>query len=224
MNRHLVVRCVLVAAFVLLVAGVALGATLPYEVDLSNVPNGSLPPGWYPLNGDWQVVDGTLEGYYPPAAGDGQGAFIFIPNLMVDDFDLQLTMEFKSAAQGSRFGAIMFRSAPATGAPRHKLQIRQRTTDRNGIGLLYRDFDKKATRIGEMPLHHDFELNTPYRVRLVVFGDRIKLLIEDTLVMDLTARTYLQKGGIGFVVHGATVRFSNIRIDSVDEEKFNSIY
>ena len=71
MNRHLVVRCVLVAAFVLLVAGVALGATLPYEVDLSNVPNGSLPPGWYPLNGDWQVVDGTLEGYYPPAAGDG---------------------------------------------------------------------------------------------------------------------------------------------------------
>ena len=44
-------------------------------------------------------------------AGDGQGAFIFIPNLMVDDFDLQLTMEFKSAAQGSRFGAIMFRSA-----------------------------------------------------------------------------------------------------------------
>lgn len=221
--RKLSVYMVAVAVLVLLSTALVFGASLPYEIDFSREVDGTLPVGWYPISGDWQVMDGTLEGSFPPVPGDAQGAFIFIPDLLVDDFDMTMTIEFKSVSDSSRFGAIMIRSAAATGAPRHKFLLRQRASGSNGVGLLFRDSDKRSSWVQRTNLDHDFELDTPYRLRILAYGDRIKFLVNDTLALDGDATTYLQKGSIGFAVHGATVRFSDIRIDKIGEREFDSI-
>ncbi|MCK9222739.1 MAG: DUF1080 domain-containing protein [Limnochordia bacterium] len=198
--------------------------TLPFTLDLSKTAEGSIPKEMLVHTGDWRVVEDTLECNFPPVAGDGNGGFIHFRGLDVADFDLKVTINFQEVDSNKRFAGLLFRADPNVNLPRHKYLLRQGATASNGVGLLFRGPDVKGDWIKTSALSHDFELGTPYDLRLVAYGNRVKLLVDDVLIQDVeTDKWYNETGAIGFAVFGGRIRFSDISIDNVTAEAFDAI-
>src|SRR5690554_2193883 len=130
----LAISLLLMTTLVLALVATAGAGEVLYQSDFASVPNGKLPEGFRVLDGTWYVQDGRLIGS-SPAWVNGQ---IVFGEEDWDNYEIEATVTFLSAAESTRWAALMYRG-PVTGrAPYYLFTIRQNAAATNGLEMAYR--------------------------------------------------------------------------------------
>ena len=104
-----------------------------------DVPGGTLPDGWRPLQGQWAVQDRAL------VAG-GTEAYILFGDEAWQNYEIEVTATFQSMRDDSRWFSLLFRAAKDGAPPWMQVPVRFRSTLRNGTEFAVRTEDGWSVR------------------------------------------------------------------------------
>lgn len=178
------------------------------------IPNGSLPAGWLPVDGEWAVQDGRLVGRSPNT--QTQTRIVFgDPNW--SDIEIEAELTFLSAVNAARWTALIYRADPQGGPPYQLFTIRQNASAYNGVELAYRTpqhtWDVAIATEGP----YEMKIGSTHHVRIVVKGTTARYYLDGQLVIETDTLVREGSGQVGLHVNGSTVAFDNVVVRAVSE-------
>lgn len=178
----------------------------------------ALPTGWtLPAanRGTVSVRDGSL--FIDGRAHSSQMTAVMLPAALQDlsNYRIDVVFTFSDANNASRWGSVMYRSAPASATiahePYYQFAIRQAATAANGTEFALRkngQWNVQATKaFGE-----NLDPNKTYTATVVVHGNRVRQYLDNQLTHDMTLDEAMAKGGIGLQNTGLVMRVDSIKV------------
>lgn len=169
-----------------------------------DVPDGTLPDGWRPVRGQWEVRDGSL-------IGEGTEAYILVGDEGWQNSELEVTATFLSVRNESRWLSVLFRAARDGTPPWMQVPVRFQSTLRNGTEFAVRMPDGWSVRQTSRA-KADSVLGQPRRLRVVVSGSNVQGYLDGDLVIETAYALERERGCVGLGLSGAKVRFDDFSI------------
>ncbi|WP_191991801.1 glycerophosphodiester phosphodiesterase family protein [Bacillus aerolatus] len=180
-----------------------------------NFDASNLPAGWKVIQGQATVQNGKLTLTSPATS---KPARVVAPLAeQTGDYVIEADMTFLSAVEDTRWASIMYR-VQSENYPYYQFAVRRGATAVNGLEFALRNDRNQWEVLGKTFYSEPFELNKPYRLKIVAKGSRVQQYINDQLVIDTDAASAHLKGDIGFQAAGTTVQFDNLRVTSQEAE------
>jgi glycerophosphoryl diester phosphodiesterase len=188
-----------------LIIAIAMGAAGDEIMQVNFLgPDGALPDGWRPVQGQWQVRDGSL-------VGEGADAYILFGDENWQNYEVHVTATFLAVQNQSRWFSVLVR-APRDGAPPWMhVPVRFQSTLRNGTEFAVRTPEGWSVR-QTAAAKADSVLGQPRRLRVVVSGSNVQGYLDDQLVIDTAYALDRDRGCVGLGLSGAKVRFQDFFI------------
>lgn len=206
---------VLLATLVLMGAAVSAAGEVLYQSDFASVPNGKLPEGFRVLGGTWSVQDGRLVGWSPSWV-NGQ---IVFGDPTWENYEVEATVTFLSADEGTRWAALMYRGPAQGRAPYYLFTIRQNAAATNGLELAYRTADDQSWQVHMTKAwHQPIEIGRPYKLRVLVHERSAVYFFEGERVLETERLITEPAGTVGFVTNGTRIAVDEIVVRSLDSE------
>jgi hypothetical protein len=169
--------------------------------------SGSIPAGWTPTLGSWQVKDGTLQG----TSGADRSRITFGQNL--EDYSLDVDVTFLQVKDTGRWLnlALDYDGVADTGSV---VTVRNGTSAVNGLQLDQNTGSGFATA-QKAAADSDIGVGTPHHFHVEVHGTTMTLALDGTQYLS-TSTLYRNGGALGFIVNNDTVAFDNVVVTDLD--------
>lgn len=184
----------------------------PGDVVLTETFDGdTLPTGWTPVLGDWQVQDGRLVGDAPDGSSPARITF----GESLENFRLEATLRFEQVDNASRWAGAILDVAPDGAVPWWQAVLRSTSTASNGVEIAQR------TRANAWNVPYTasapFDAGTGRDVALAVEvqGAQATWALDGREVLE--GRIDRTDGGaLGFVTAGATVSIDDVTVTEIE--------
>ena len=205
--RQAIGCCFFLCGAILLAVQTAGGEVMRESFD--KVPDGTLPDGWRPVQGQWAVHDGAL-------VGEGSEAFILVGDEDWQNYELEVTATFLAVQNESRWCSLLFRAAQDGAPPWMQVPLRFRSTLRNGSEFAVRTPDGWSVR-QTAKAAADCVLGQPRRLRVVVRGANVQGYVDGELLIETAFALERSCGCVGLGASGATVRFDDFSVQRLSD-------
>ena len=178
----------------------------------------ALPAGWtLPASnrGTVSVRDGSL--YIDGRAHSSLMTAVMLPAALqeLSNYRIDVVFTFSDANNSSRWGSVMYRSAPASASiphePYYQFAIRQAATASNGTEFALRKNGAWNVQ-GAKAFGENIDPGKTYTATVVVHGNRVRQYLDNQLTHDMTLDEAMAKGGIGLQNTGLVMRVDSIKV------------
>jgi glycerophosphoryl diester phosphodiesterase len=170
----------------------------------------SLPDGWQPVAGGWQVRDGRLVNTEPGALS----RITFGPHL--HDFRAEATVRFDTVNNNSRWAGIILDTDPDGAVPWSQAIMRSRSTASNGIEFATRTEGNtwRVTDTASAP----YDAGTGRDIRMVVevHGSRATWSFDGQEVLRSTQVPRSGNGVLGIIADGARISVDDVVVTELE--------
>jgi glycerophosphoryl diester phosphodiesterase len=191
-------------------------AAEPGDVLLAESFDGdTLPEGWTPVLGDWQVRDGRLVG----AAPDGSSPARIVFGQSAENYRLEATLRFESVDNASRWAGAILDVAPDGAVPWWQAVLRSTTTAHNGVEIAQRtpanawNVPYTASAPADAATGRDVRLSVEVQGAAVTYALDGKTLLEGRIDRS-------RDGALGFVAAGATVSVDDVTVTEIEPASY----
>ncbi|MFB8229879.1 glycerophosphodiester phosphodiesterase family protein [Cellulosimicrobium sp. NPDC055967] len=208
-----------------LVAAAATTATVPFAAPAAAEPGDvlltesfdgdTLPKGWTPVLGDWQVRDGRLVGDAP----DGSSPARIVFGRSAENYRLDATLRFESVDNASRWAGAILDVAPDGAVPWWQAVLRSTTTAHNGVEIAQRtaadawNVPYTASAPADAATGRDVHLSVEVQGTSVTYALDGKTLLEGRIDRS-------RDGALGFVTAGATVSVDDVTVTEIEPASY----
>ncbi|WP_264029276.1 glycerophosphodiester phosphodiesterase family protein [Cellulosimicrobium sp. SH8] len=208
-----------------LVAAAATTATVPFAAPAAAAPGDvllaesfdgdTLPDGWTPVLGDWQVRDGRLVGDAP----DGSSPARIVFGQSAENYRLDATLRFESVDNASRWAGAILDVAPDGAVPWWQAVLRSTTTASNGVEIAQRtaanawNVPYTASASADAATGRDVHLSVEVQGAAVTCALDGKTLLEGRIDRS-------RDGALGFVTAGATVSVDDVTVTEIEPASY----
>ncbi|MGW4034148.1 glycerophosphodiester phosphodiesterase [Streptomyces sp. NPDC004838] len=176
----------------------------------------SLPAGFRPVEGKWEVKDGRL---YGTSADAGQQSRITFGRHL-DDFRMEVTARFESVKDSARWVA-MGMDVPADGSvPWSIATMRSGTTASNGLEFAQRTTAGGWNVTDTAAAPSAAGVGRDVRIAVEVHGSKARWFFDGREAMRTTRVVRSEQGVEALVVNGATVSFDDLSVTELPEQGF----
>ena len=191
-------------------------AAEPGDVLLAESFDGdTLPEGWTPVLGDWQVRDGRLVGDAP----DGSSPARIVFGQSAENYRLEATLRFESVDNASRWAGAILDVAPDGAAPWWQAVLRSTTTAHNGVEIAQRtpanawNVPYTASAPADAATGRDVRLSVDVQGAAVTYALDGRTLLEGRIDRS-------RDGALGFVTAGATVSVDDVTVTEIEPASY----
>ncbi|MFD4992518.1 glycerophosphodiester phosphodiesterase [Cellulosimicrobium cellulans] len=191
-------------------------AAEPGDVLLAESFDGdTLPEGWTPVLGDWQVRDGRLVGDAP----DGSSPARIVFGQSAENYRLEATLRFESVDNASRWAGAILDVAPDGAVPWWQAVLRSTTTAHNGVEIAQRtaanawNVPYTASAPADAATGRDVRLSVEVQGAAVTYALDGKTLLEGRIDRS-------RDGALGFVTAGATVSVDDVTVTEIEPASY----
>lgn len=191
-------------------------AAEPGDVLLAESFDGdTLPEGWTPVLGDWQVRDGRLVGDAP----DGSLPARIVFGQSAENYRLEATLRFESVDNASRWAGAILDVAPDGAVPWWQAVLRSTTTAHNGVEIAQRtpanawNVPYTASAPADAATGRDVRLSVEVQGAAVTYALDGKTLLEGRIDRS-------RDGALGFVAAGATVSVDDVTVTEIEPASY----
>lgn len=208
-----------------LVAAAATTATVPLAAPAAAEPGDvllaetfdgdTLPDGWTPVLGDWQVRDGRLVGDAP----DGSSPARIVFGQAARNYRLDATLRFESVDNATRWAGAILDVAPDGATPWWQAVLRSTTTAHNGVEIAQRT----AADAWNVPYTgsaaQDAATGRDVHLSVEVQGAAVTYALDGTTVLEGRIDRS-RDGALGFVTAGATVSVDDVTVTEIEPASY----
>lgn len=175
----------------------------------------TLPEGWTPVLGDWQVRDGRLVGDAP----DGSSPARIVFGQSAENYRLEATLRFESVDNASRWAGAILDVAPDGAVPWWQAVLRSTTTAHNGVEIAQRtpanawNVPYTASAPADAATGRDVRLSVEVQGAAVTYALDGKTLLEGRIDRS-------RDGALGFVAAGATVSVDDVTVTEIEPASY----
>ncbi|MDF9876666.1 glycerophosphodiester phosphodiesterase family protein [Cellulosimicrobium cellulans] len=191
-------------------------AAEPGDVLLTESFDGdTLPEGWTPVLGDWQVRDGRLVGDAP----DGSSPARIVFGRSAENYRLEATLRFESVDNASRWAGAILDVAPDGAVPWWQAVLRSTTTAHNGVEIAQRtpanawNVPYTASAPADAATGRDVRLSVEVQGAAVTYALDGRTLLEGRIDRS-------RDGALGFVTAGATVSVDDVTVTEIEPASY----
>lgn len=191
-------------------------AAEPGDVLLTESFDGdTLPEGWTPVLGDWQVRDGRLVGDAP----DGSSPARIVFGQSAENYRLEATLRFESVDNASRWAGAILDVAPDGAVPWWQAVLRSTTTAHNGVEIAQRtpanawNVPYTASAPADAATGRDVRLSVEVQGAAVTYALDGRTLLEGRIDRS-------RDGALGFVTAGATVSVDDVTVTEIEPASY----
>ncbi|MEU6642020.1 glycerophosphodiester phosphodiesterase family protein [Saccharomonospora sp. NPDC046836] len=204
----------LAAALALAFVGPALpqvAAAAPGDVVVRESFDGpTVPAGWTPVAGTWQVSDGRLVNTAPGTLS----RITFGRHL--NDFRAEATIRFEAVNNASRWAGIVLDTDPAGAVPWSQAIMRSQSTANNGIEFAGRTKGNTWDVTDTASAPHDAGTGRDIRVSIEVHGGRATWTFDGQTVLTTTQVQRSSGGVLGFIADGARISIDDVVVTELE--------
>lgn len=208
----------LVSAILVLLLGSAApaqdgDASFLFQEGFGGVADGSLPRGWKVLTGTWKVHDGELIGENL----DGEAQILLpVDGSKAREFRVEATVRFLAVKNSRRWLGVSFGfqsdADPDDDVKHHSFTMRQEATLSDGVEHAMRDPRGRWRVLGKGSTREPLALGTAHRLRLECVRGRVRLWVDQDLIVDDFLAPDVPRGGLGLHLSSAKASFDGLTV------------
>lgn len=186
-----------------------------YENNFDSTADGALPTDWKRIEGTTAskavVQSGVFE--IDALASPDNPSRVMLPAYlnMFGNYKIEADVTNAASNDTARWNSIMYR-IQNNNYPYYQMAVRKDATAANGVEFAERTPENAWNVMNRGSFSEAINADKMYRYTVVTYGDRVRELINDEVMIDTASATAYSKGGIGLQANGSKMKVDNLRV------------